>query len=213
MKYNQYFEKISNESFASFSETSYLAVEKIMSDRVLIIDMLNNVLDDEVLINKSECYDFLDKIICYSNDSLGAHMRISLFNNKYANRIHYHRWDYTACVLAGSYTQFFYGLNQGNDITELFPYEPIYVEKHLPNNIYSLSHTIVHSVKAEPDTVSICIRGKAFGDKFQAIDSKTNTSWWQYGSNLEASEERAMKSVSPVYLKDRIEHLISILSV
>jgi len=213
MKYNEYFKDISNTSFSSFSETSYLAIEKIISDRILIIDMLNNVLNDELLISKSECYDFLDKIICYSDEESSVYMRVSLFNDKYANRIHYHRWDYTACVLAGSYTQFLYGLHNENDITELFPYEPTYIEKHLPNNIYSLSHTMVHSVKAKPNTVSICIRGKAFGDKFQAIDSKTNTSWWQYGSNIEASEERVMKSVSPVYLKGRIEHLISILSV
>ena len=140
-------------------------------------------------------------------------MRISLFNHKYANRIHYHRWNYTASVLTGSYTQYMYGTCNEDDITVLAPYDPIFIEKYRPNNIYSLEHTVVHSVKAEPDTISVCIRGKAFGDKFQTVDPKTNTSWWQYGSQLEAREERVMKSVSLDYLRMKVNHLISVLSL
>lgn len=211
MKFNEYFKNVSNKSFEAFSETSQIAIKKILSDKSLIIDMLKNVSNDERLIEKSECYDFLDKIICYENEQKDVQMRISLFNDKYANRIHYHRWDYTACILSGEYTQYFYGLHENNDITKLYPYEPIYIEKHTTDNVYSLSHKIVHSVEAKPNTISICIRGKAFEDKFQAIDPRTNTSWWQYGSKLEASEERIMKSVSTEYLKKRVNHIISIL--
>lgn len=213
MKFNEYFKAISNESFMAFSETSHIALEKITKDKELIISMLNNVLTDETLIMKSECYDFLDKIVCYTNEESDIHVRISLFNEKYANRIHYHRWDYTASVLVGCYEQYFYGVHNGNDITELYPYEPIYIGRYLPNEVYSLDHTMVHSVIARPDTISICIRGRAYGERFQTIDKNTNTSWWQYGSKTEAKEERIMKSVSFSYLKERIEYIKKILYV
>lgn len=209
MKYSEIFSTISNESFEIFSKTSQEIIEKIATDKKLIINMLNNVLEDERLIRKSECYDFLDKIICYEDEE--KQMRISLFNDKYANRIHYHRWDYTAYILSGNYTQYFYGVHEKNDIKDLYPYEPIFVEKCLEGNMYSLSHKMVHSVEAKPDTISICIRGKAFEDRFQAIEPKTNTSWWQYGSKMEANEERIMKSVSCEYLKKKIDHIIEIL--
>lgn len=211
MKYQELFNNVSNESFSKFSETAGQVIEKLMLDKATIIEMLENVLEDEELIKKSECYDFLDKIICFSDDDADIHMRISLFNDKYANRIHYHRWDYVACILSGAYTQYFYGLYNGQDISSLYPYEPIYIQHHLPNEIYSLNHSIIHSVVAQPDTISICIRGKAFEDRFQTINPITNTTWWQYGAKLEASEERQMKSVSKAYLNERIAYIIKVL--
>ncbi len=211
MNFKGYFKNICNESFGTFQETSTEIMQNICKDRGLIIKFLNNIANDDNLIEKSECYDFLDKLVCFADDELGVYMRLSLFNSKYANRIHYHRWHYTANILVGSYTQYFYGIYNDNDITELYPYEPLFVENCNENNIYTLNNKVIHSIKAKPDTISLCIRGKALLDKFQAIDVTSNSSWFQYGANLEASEERNMKAIDKKYLLSKIQYVQKIL--
>lgn len=213
MKFKDYFKKISNKSFYEFHETCEKVIEEISRDRELICAMLDNIVNNEKLIQKSECYDFLDKFVCFSDDEMGIHARISLFNEKYANRIHYHRWNYSACVLKGGYKQLIYGdqRNNSDEITHLYPYEPVIVENILPGNIYSLEHSIIHSILAQPDTISLCIRGKAIKDRFQVLDPVANISWWQYGSELEGKEEQEMKSTTIDDLEKRIVKVKSIL--
>ena len=208
---NEIFCKIDVTSFEAFADTSREVVEKLADDVDLVINLLDNPLSDEKLLMKSECYDFLDKIVCYSDDESGVSMRVSLFNDKYANRIHYHRWDYCACVLVGMYEQSIYGIYDGMEITELYPYKPLIMERIKPRASYVLDHRIIHSIAAMPDTVSICIRGPAYYDSFQAVDPKTNSSWIQYGAKFEATEEREMKRMSPNILNQRVNYIKSLL--
>ena len=210
--YNEIFHKIDTTSFKSFAETSRMVVERLANDIDLVISLLDAPLSDEKLLMKSECYDFLDKIVCYSDDESGVSMRVSLFNDKYANRIHYHRWDYCACVLSGMYEQSIYGIYDGIEITELYPYDPLIIENIGPKASYVLDHRIIHSISAVPNTVSICVRGPAYYDSFQAVDPRTNSSWIQYGAKFEAAEEKEMKRISPNILNQRIDYIKSILS-
>lgn len=210
--YEKYFENISNDSFNDFSTTSVQALKKIVEDKNIILEMLDNVLENDVLIEKSECYDFLDKIVIFSDEEKGVYARVSLFNNKYSNRIHYHRWNYSAFILSGGYKQMIYGIAKGNeDITKLYPYTPTLIEQLNKGNYYSLHHSMIHSVIAIPNSVSICIRGRAYKDKFQAIDPVTGNSWWQFGAKMEAKEERIMKSLYGDALKERIDNIKKII--
>ncbi len=212
--FKEYFKNISNDSFDEFSTTSVQALKKIVNNKSVILEMLDHVLEDEVLIEKSECYDFLDKIVIFSDEEKGVYARVSLFNNKYSNRIHYHRWNYSAYILSGGYKQMIYGIANGNeDITNLYPYTPKLIEQLSKGNYYSLHHSMIHSVIAIPDSVSICIRGCAYKDKFQAIDPATGNSWWQFGSKMEAKEERIMKSLYGDALRKRIEHIKKIIKL
>lgn len=207
MNFDTYFKSINVTNFEVFAETSQSVLFKLSKDIELVKAMLDNVVLDDQLIEKSECYDFLDKIICYFDRKSGISLRISIFNEKYANRIHYHRWDYSACILKGMYSQSFYGLYMDRDITELYPYHPLVIETIKENCIYSVEHRMIHSIKAKPGTISMCIRGNAFYDSFQAIDPMTNSSWTQYGAKFEAVEERMMKAVTPLVLKQKIEYI------
>ncbi len=204
--YEKYFAGISNNTFEEFRLTSREVLIDLANNKQLMCEMLRNIQNSEELIKKSESYDFLDKFTIYSNNEQQIYARISVFNNKYGNRIHYHRWDYSSYILKGGYTQYIYGhLQKGKElIREACSLNPILVEELQEGNLYSLDNSVIHSVKAIPGSVSICIRGKSQRDRFQVIDTRTDTEWWQYGQKLEAFEEHQVKQISFEDLKVKV---------
>lgn len=211
--YEEFFSGISNNSFEEFGITSRKVLVELSKNKKLICEMLRNIKNNEELIKKSESYDFLDKFIIYSNEAQQIYARISVFNNKYGNRIHYHRWDYSSYILKGGYTQYIYGnLKTGKElIREACSLQPILVEELHEGNIYSLNNSVIHSVNAIPGSVSICIRGKSCRDRFQVIDTRTNTEWWQYGQKLEAFEEHQIKQINLEDLKGKVNRTCKII--
>lgn len=211
--FEEYFNGISNDSFEEFSQSSKNALKNIVKDKRLIIEMLNNILDDSVLIDKSESYDFQDKFVIYSNDEKKVYARVSVFKGKYANRIHYNRWHYTSFILKGEYTHYIYGniSDLTSDSIENHVNEPLLIDYLNKGSYYSCHNSVIHSVISETDTVSISIRGEALIDKFQVMDFDTKTSWWQYGQKLEAYEERQMKKINFETLKSKIQRTCRLL--
>ena len=206
--FDEFFDYIDNDSFLEFSKTSQIALMNIASNPKLMCEMLDHIEEDHVLTEKSECYDFLDKMVIYSNDDKGIYARISLFHEGYGERIHYHRWNYASYILHGGYTQSIYGnIIYEDDVSHVNKENILLKEKLGKGNVCMLHHTVIHSIQAEPQTVSLCIRGKALCNRFQVKDPSTGTVWWQYGSKLEAYEERAMKRISNIVLHDKIEEI------
>lgn len=211
--YEEYFEGVSNSSFREFAESSQKALKRLAQDTCLLMGMLNNILNDDVLSDKSESYDFLDKLVIYSDEKDEIYARISVFNERYANRIHYHRWHYSSYILRGGYIQYVYGVMDDtyNDMASMCKSDMLYMEKVGKHGIYSLNNKMIHSINAIPDTISISIRGKALINRFQVMDPKTGSEWWQYGQKSEAFEEHQMKKIRKDTLRERIKRTCKLL--
>ena len=210
--FDNYFKNISNESFDKFSNTSQKAVMKIIKNPQLLCDMVKHIPLDPVLVDKTECYDFLDKLVVYTNDRLGIYARISLFRDGYGERIHYHRWNYTSYILSGGYSQNIFGsIVDKKDISKVDYKDIVLQEKLKAGNICSLESSLIHSIKAEPQTLTFCIRGMALRDRFQVKDVMNETVWWQYGSAYETIEEKAAKRMPQLVLNDKIEQIVKII--
>lgn len=95
-------------------------------------------------------------------------------------------------------------INENTDIKDL---NPIIIQGEKIGSIYTLNHNVFHSIEAEPDTVSIVIRGPAVKDRFLIFDKLTNKKWWEYGRESETVEEIKRKQVSIEHIKDLIEKL------
>ena len=54
----------------------------------------------------------------------------------------------------------------------------------------------MHSIKAEPYTVSLIIRGPSVKERFLVADKSTGKSWWQYGAVDESEEEKNAKKMT-----------------
>ncbi len=210
--YDKYFANISNNSFLDFESTAKKALMQIVSDHALMCNLLKNIAVDTILTEKTECYDFLDKMVVYSNDDLGVYARISCFHEGYSERIHYHRWHYVSYILCGGYTQTLYGTTKEyGDIATIGPSDIIMREDLCAGNVYALNNSMIHSIRVLPNTISICIRGRALCDAFQTKDISNGSVWWQYGSTLEALEERSMKQMPQFLLHDKISEICTII--
>lgn len=206
--YDEYFTNVSNHSFEEFADTARIALKQITSNPDVICNLLRNIASDPVLAEKTECYDFLDKMVVYSNDDLGIYTRVSFFYAGYGERIHYHRWNYASCILCGGYTQTLYGtVKEPGGIDDITTDDIILREELYAGNSYALESSTIHSVRVLPNTISICIRGEALRDSFQVKDISTGRIWRQYGSAAEALEERSIKRMPQFLLKEKIEEI------
>lgn len=210
--YDEYFLNVSNNSFLEFESSAKSALMRIVTNPALMCNLLRNIAVDPILARKTEYYDFLDKMVIYSNDDIGIYARISYFHEGYSERIHYHRWHYASYILCGGYTQSIYGTTKEHTEIATIDSDDIFMRENLcTGSIYAINNSVIHSIKVLPNTISICIRGKALCDAFQTKDISTGSVWWQYGSALEALEERSIKQMPKFLLDDKISEICKII--
>lgn len=182
---------------AAVSEASDKVLAALEADRELLRALAENAVSNPSLAPLCEHYDILDKIVLH-NDPSGWRLRLHVFLPGYFDRPHNHRWTYSSRILHGSYTHTLYGtddqLGDGNiDVGEL---TPRMVRTEETGSIYTLHHTMIHSVVAEPFTTSLIVRGPAVKDRFLVTDRTTGKAWWQYGAATENPKEAAKKRMT-----------------
>lgn len=185
-------------------------LEYLLRHREIISLFLKNVLKDTVLIDLAEHYDFFDKIVLYADKKGKFRIRLHIFSGdpstKY--RPHCHRWNYSSVILRGGYKHFIYGTeNEINENTNIKDIKPVIVHEEKIGSIYTLSHNVFHSIEAQPNTITVMIRGPALKDRFLIMDKKTNKKWYEYGRESETIEEIKRKSINIQGLKKLIEKL------
>ncbi len=173
-----------------------------------IKSLLESVTTKTELLSLCEHYDILDKIVLYSDKVVGFRMRLHVFLPGYYDRPHNHRWSYSSVILRGSYRHFLYGSdNNFDEHVSVQNLKPLMVREEQVGSTYTLHHSMVHSVVAQPYTVSLVIRGPAVKDRFLVTDKKTNETWWQYGAKYETQKEREIKAMSLERLEAVIEKI------
>lgn len=184
-------------------------LDRLDSDRPLLGQLATLITESSSLIGLCEHYDILDKLVLH-DDKSGWRLRLHVFLEGYFDRPHNHRWIYTSRILSGSYTHTLYGIDHGfTDKIDVASLTPRQVRVEEPGDTYTLHHSMIHSVTAHGETVTLILRGPAVKDRFVVTDRVTGKAWWQYGAATESAEAATAKRMSSDQIRDRIEALRS----
>jgi hypothetical protein len=180
----------------------------LATQRAMLDDLLRSFTQDSSLLSMCEHYDLLDKLVLYRGKRADFRLRLHLFLPGYFDRPHNHRWTYSSYILHGSYLHFLYGQDDGlTEEVEVSGLRPIMIHRQREGSSYTLHHSMVHSVLAEPFTASLILRGPSQKDRFLVMDRHKNTAWWQYGMTAEQPEEREKKVMRPERLAEVLNKL------
>jgi hypothetical protein len=170
------------------------------ADRPTLRALVDHALGDPHLLRLCEHYDILDKIVLH-DDPAGWRLRLHLFLPGYYDRPHNHRWNYFSRILHGSYTHTLYGTDDqlSDDDIDVTSLLPRMVRTESAGDFYTLHHSMIHSVIAEPYTASLIVRGPAVKDQFLVTDRVTGQAWWQYGAATESPDDAARKRMTTTH--------------
>lgn len=184
-------------------------LDRLDNDRALLGQLATQITENCTLVGLCEHYDILDKLVLH-DDTSGWRLRLHVFLDGYFDRPHNHRWAYTSRILSGSYTHTLYGIDHGfTDKVDVACLTPRQVRVEEPGDTYTLHHSMIHSVTAHSETVTLIVRGPAVKDRFVVTDRVTGKAWWQYGAATESAEAAAAKRMTSDQIRDRIDTLKS----
>ncbi|NEW40161.1 hypothetical protein GV792_15840 [Nocardia cyriacigeorgica] len=184
------------------------AFDQIASSRYLLRRGIAAVREDPRLMSLCEHYDILDKLVLFDDQETAIRVRLHIFGPGYHDRPHNHRWTYSSRILRGEYRHRIYSpvdLHTDLDPTTL---HAMHVRQEQVGTSYTLHHSAIHAVVAEPGTVSIVLRGPAMADRFLVMDSATGQAWWQYGAAKETPDDAYRKRMT----RERFDALVTSLT-
>lgn len=211
---NRLFDSLEQLDWASLEEVSAAnesVLRKLESDPRHLKCLLDSLSGDDELLAMCEHYDLLDKLVLFRGRHCDFRLRLHVFLPGYFDRPHNHRWSYSSLILHGSYQHAIYGQDIGlaEDI-EVASLQPIMTHRQRAGDFYTLHHSLIHSVIAEPYTVSLIIRGPAQKNRFLVMDRLENRAWWQFGMDTETAEERKKKVMTRERLDGVLEKLATL---
>jgi hypothetical protein len=184
------------DDLTAVTATSSKLLAALDSDRGQLRALADDVLADPAPLALCEQYDILNKIVLH-DDPAGWRLRLHIFLPGYYDRPHNHRWTYASRILHGSYTHTLYGTDDGlGEHIDPADLVPRMVRTEQPGDTYTLHHSMIHSVVAEPYTTSLVVRGPSVKDRFLVTDRRTGHAWWQYGATTEDPTESARKRMT-----------------
>jgi hypothetical protein len=196
------------ESFEAFHEASQALLFELCNKQGKLRELVENVSQDEELFSLCEHYDILDKIVLFSCPDTGFRIRLHLFADGYFDRPHSHRWSYSSLILNGGYLHSLYVLPKNiENISSPRCLVPISMRREKKGDSYTLHYSQFHSVIAEPQTITLVVRGPAETDRFLVMDKVTDQAWWQYGAKDENAKERENKKMSLTQYQKALEKL------
>jgi len=182
-------------------------VLNLAANRPLLGKLASAVIAQPDLARLCEHYDILDKIVLY-DDADGWRLRLHVFLDGYFDRPHNHRWTYTSRILSGKYTHTLYSTDhEFTDEVDVSVLTPRLVRTEEPGDTYTLHHSMIHSVTAHGEAVTLIVRGPAVKDRFVVTDRITGKAWWQYGAATETTKAAEAKRMSDNQLRTRIARL------
>jgi hypothetical protein len=183
---------------AAVTAATEKALTELAHDTAQIREYAEIAVTNPDLLKLCEHYDILDKIVLH-DDPTGWRLRLHVFLPGYYDRPHNHRWTYSSRILHGGYTHTLYGTDDqvGDDGVKVADLAPRMIRAETAGDFYTLHHSMIHSVIAEPYTTSLIIRGPAVKDRFIVTDRITGQAWWQYGAASEGSDAADRKRMTP----------------
>jgi hypothetical protein len=178
------------DDMSNVSKVATEVLEELAASPEWIADALENLVEDEHLRSLTERLAELDKLVLIDDVDSNVRIRMHVFRKGYFDRPHNHRFNFGSRILSGAYIHSVYGDYPDVD-ADIDPasLKPKLVKREAAGAAYCIEHTIVHSVSAEPDTVTLTVRGPAQKDRMLIIDQKQGQCWWVFGAKDESKEE------------------------
>ncbi|MGB7127526.1 MAG: hypothetical protein WBD50_00340 [Candidatus Rhabdochlamydia sp.] len=200
----------STNTFEEFEKASKEYLQDLFNNREKLRRLIMQVPTNKQLFSLCEHYDILDKIILCTSDDLKVRLRLHIFGDGYFDRPHNHRWSYTSYILSGEYLHTIFNIQNESKEPSIENLYPVLIRQEKAGDLYTLHYSQYHSVIAQPDTITLIMRGPSEKERFRVIDRVTNESWWQYGVALESEEEKHKKQMTHKQFDEAVEKLIRI---
>ena len=182
-------------------------LEQFTRDKKELRKRVLEIPDQAILFDLCEHYDILDKIVLFATEDGSIRVRLHIFADGYFDRPHNHRWSYSTYILSGSYRHIIYTLKDEASSSKIHDLIPVMVRQEKIGDFYTLHSSQYHSVIAEPNTVTLVVRGPSDKDRFRLFDRVTKEAWWQYGASIENSEEKKKKKMTRAQFNAAVEKL------
>ena len=163
----------------------------IGDDRRLLRQLVGRAFVVPELRAKCEIHSLDDKIVIWDEPERGLRIRLRLANAKQYERVHNHRFSFTAYLLHGTYFHTLYATDQPLDETaDVERFWPRSVREERTGDIITLSHEQLHTTLTEPDTVSLMIQSPAQKRRAFMIRRSDGSVWYRLGEADESFERR-----------------------
>lgn len=208
---------VCEDDFLTWSvKTQNILKENFLNNKSNLTQMIRDAIENPSLRTKFESHRLLDYLVIYE-DEFDNRIRLHISTQDHLTRMHDHRFDFSTLILTGGYEHLFYKTIVDpycvSKVGEAMHYQDEknvdpgfmnYTEKDLfylsayrteyPNNCYSISNNIVHSVFTSLNTVSVVYRSGAKKERSFIFDKASNTMWWRFGRKDE-SENRVQSKI------------------
>jgi hypothetical protein len=190
---------------AAAEVTEWIA-RRIGEDRAMLGVLVNRVRQTPELREKCECHALDDKIVIWDAPEKGLRIRLRLANTDQYERVHNHRYSFTALILRGAYQHTLYATDQPLDETaDVSRFWAHFLRHEDAGRCITLDHEQLHTTITAPETISLMIQSPARKQRAFMIRRDDGHVWWRYGAADESAERRAEVRMSD----ERLEHWIS----
>jgi hypothetical protein len=185
------------------AETTEAIARRIGDDRALLSALVERAIRTPELREKFECHALDDKIVVWDDQPKGLRIRLRLANSDQYERVHNHRYSFTAYILRGAYQHTLYATDQPLDETaDVSRFWPYFIREENEGRCITLDHEQLHTTITEPETISLMIQSPARKRRAFMIRRDDGHVWYRYGAADESAQRRAEVRMSD----DRLAH-------
>jgi predicted metal-dependent enzyme (double-stranded beta helix superfamily) len=173
------------------AETTRQIALRIGDDHALLRALVDRAAVVPQLREKCEIHTLDDKIVIWDEQDRGLRIRLRLANTTQYERVHNHRFSFTAYLLSGTYYHTLYATDQPLDETaDVTRFWPRSVREERTGDIITLHHQQLHTTLTAPDTISLMIQSPAQKRRAFMIRRSDGEVWWRVGA---ADEDEARR--------------------
>jgi hypothetical protein len=173
------------------AEITREVAHRIGDDRTLLRTLVSRAAVVPELRDKCEIHTLDDKIVIWDDQAKGLRIRLRLANTQQYERVHNHRFSFTAYLLNGTYYHTLYGTDQPLDETaDVTRFWPRSVREERTGDVITLHHEQLHTTLTDPDTVSLMIQSPAQKRRAFMIRRSDGEVWYRLGAADETKDRR-----------------------
>ncbi|AEV87113.1 hypothetical protein ACWT_6096 [Actinoplanes sp. SE50] len=188
------------------AEVTERIARRLGDDREMLGALVDRVRRTPELRKKCECHALDDKIVIWDDPEKGLRIRLRLANTNQYERVHNHRYSFTAYILRGAYQHTLYATDQPlDDTADVDRFWPHFIREEPAGRCITLHHDQLHTTITEPETISLMIQSPAQKRRAFMIRRSDGHVWWREGAADETAERRAEVQMSD----ERFEHWVT----
>ncbi|WP_019633420.1 hypothetical protein [Actinomadura atramentaria] len=164
---------------------------RIGDDADLLRALVDRVPRVPELRDKCECHALDDKIVIWDEPDKGLRIRLRLANDEQYERVHNHRYSFTAYLLHGTYFHTLYDTDQPLDETaDVTRFWPRMIREERTGDVLTLDHQQLHTTLTSPSTISLMIQSPARKRRAFMIRRSDGHVWYRLGAADEDADRR-----------------------